>query len=304
MKKSIILMWAISSLVLAKPIVSTTIMPTKFFIEQIAGNELEINVMVPSSADPHTYEPKPSQMKMLEKSDLYFEVGVEFDEIWLKKIAPDFKNVKFIKTQENIEKIAMNSHHEHGDHDHEKDHDGHDHEKHAEHKHEHDEHDHGNLDPHVWLDPILVKTQSKNILNALCETYGEKCEKFSANFAEFEKKLDELDEFAKAKLKDLKEAKFIVYHPSWGYFAARYDLEQIAIEIEGKEPKPADLAKLIEEAKEESVKVIFVAPQFSKKAAITVAAASGANVEEIDHLSGDWLNEMKKTIEIISKSLK
>lgn len=289
MKKSIILMWAISSLVLAKPIVSTTIMPTKFFIEQIAGDELEINVMVPSSADPHTFEPKPSQMKMLEKSDLYFEVGVGFDEIWLKKIAPDFKNVKFIKTQNGIEKIAMNSHH---DHDHEHDHN---HEK---------DHDHGNLDPHIWLDPILVKTQSKNILNALCETYGEKCEKFSANFAEFEKKLDELDEFAKAKLKDLKEVKFIVYHPSWGYFAARYDLEQIAIEIEGKEPKPADLAKLIEEAKEEGVKVIFVSPQFSKKAAITVAAASGANVEEIDHLSGDWLNEMKKTIEIISKSLK
>ncbi|MDA3080076.1 MULTISPECIES: metal ABC transporter solute-binding protein, Zn/Mn family [unclassified Campylobacter] len=300
MKKSIIFMATISSLVLAKPIVSTTIMPTKFFIEQIAGDELEINVMVPSSADPHTYEPKPSQMKMLEKSDLYFEVGVEFDEIWLKKIAPDFKNVKFIKTQENIKKIAMNSHHDHGDHDHE---------KHADHKHDHDKdhdahHEHGNLDPHIWLDPILVKTQSKNILNALCEKYTQKCEKFSANFAEFEKKLDELDEFAKAKLKDLKDAKFIVYHPSWGYFAVRYDLEQIAIEIEGKEPKPADLAKLIEEAKEENVKVIFVAPQFSKKAAITVAAASGANVEEIDHLSGDWLNEMKKTIEIISKSLK
>lgn len=285
MKKSIILMATISSLVLAKPIVSTTIMPTKFFIEQIAGDELEINVMVPSSADPHTFEPKPSQMKMLEKSDLYFEVGVEFDEIWLKKIAPDFKNVKFIKTQNGIEKIAMNSHHDH-DHEHEKD------------------HDHGNLDPHIWLDPILVKTQSKNILNALCETYGEKCEKFNANFYAFEKKLDELDEFAKANLKDLKEAKFIVYHPSWGYFAARYDLEQIAIEIEGKEPKPADLAKLIEEAKEEGVKVIFVSPQFSKKAALAIASASGANVEEIDHLSGDWLNEMKKTIEIISKSLK
>lgn len=285
MKKSIILMAVISSLVLAKPIVSTTIMPTKFFIEQIAGDELEINVMVPSSADPHTFEPKPSQMKMLEKSDLYFEVGVEFDEIWLKKIAPDFKNVKFIKTQNGIEKIAMNSHHDH-DHDHEKD------------------HDHGNLDPHVWLDPILVKTQSKNILNALCEKYTQKCEKFNANFYAFEKKLDELDEFAKAKLKDLKEAKFIVYHPSWGYFATRYDLEQIAIEIEGKEPKPADLAKLIEEAKEENAKVIFVSPQFSKKAALAIASASGANVEEIDHLSGDWLNEMKKTIEIISKSLK
>ena len=292
MKKLIILTAATFSLVLAKPIVSTTIMPTKFFIEQIAGDELEINVMVPSSADPHTFEPKPSQMKMLEKSDLYFEVGMEFDEIWLKKISGDFKSVKFIKTQSGIEKIAMSSHHDHED----------DHDKH---KHEHEkDHDHGNLDPHIWLDPILVKTQSKNILNALCETYGEKCEKFSANFAEFEKKLDGLDEFAKSNLKDLKGAKFIVYHPSWGYFAKRYDLEQIAIEIEGKEPKPADLAHLIEEAKEEGAKVIFVAPQFSKKAATAIADESGASVVEIDHLSANWLEEMKKTIEIISKSLK
>ena len=301
MKKLIILTAATFSLVFAKPIVSTTIMPTKFFIEQIVGDELEINVMVPSSADPHTFEPKPSQMKMLEKSDLYFEVGMEFDEIWLKKISSDFKSVKFIKTQSGIEKIAMSSHHDHEDDD-EKDH--------AEHKHEHEKdhdhakHDHGNLDPHIWLDPILVKTQSKNILNALCETYGEKCEKFSANFAEFEKKLDGLDEFAKSNLKDLKGAKFIVYHPSWGYFAKRYDLEQIAIEIEGKEPKPADLAHLIEEAKEEGAKVIFVAPQFSKKAATAIADESGASVVEIDHLSANWLEEMKKTIEIISKSLK
>ena len=294
MKKLIILTAAVSSLVLAKPIVSTTIMPTKFFIEQIAGNELEINVMVPSSADPHTFEPKPSQMKMLEKSDLYFEVGVEFDEIWLKKISGDFKSVKFIKTQSGIEKIAMSSHHDHED----------DHEKHTDHDHDEHSHKHGNLDPHIWLDPILVKTQSKNILNALCETYAEKCEKFSANFAEFEKKLDGLDEFAKSNLKDLKGAKFIVYHPSWGYFAKRYDLEQIAIEIEGKEPKPADLAHLIEEVKEEGAKVIFVAPQFSKKAAMAIADGSGASVVEIDHLSGDWLEEMKKTIEIISKSLK
>ena len=287
MKKILLPILVLSSLATAKPIVTATIAPTKFFIEQIAGDEIEINVMVPNSADPHTYEPKPSQMKKLENSDLYFEIGVEFDEIWLKKISRDFKSVKFIKTQNGIEKIPM-EHHEHGE----------------KHENEHDRHDGETLDPHIWLDPILVKMQSKNILNALCDTYKEKCEKFSVNQAEFEKKLDEFDEFAKTKLQDFKGAKFIVYHPSWGYFAARYNLEQIAIEIEGKEPKPADLAKLIKEAREEKASVIFVAPQFSKKAAITVATQSGASVVEIDHLSEDWLNEMKKTVEVISKSLK
>ena len=95
----------------------------------------------------------------------------------------------------------------------------------------------------------------------------------------------------------------MVYHPSWGYFAHRYDLKQIAVEVEGKEPKPADLAELIEEAKEEKIKVIFVAPQFYKKAAQTIAAQTGAKVMEIDQLPLDWYETMKKTIDVFGENL-
>ena len=109
--------------------------------------------------------------------------------------------------------------------------------------------------------------------------------------------------FIKNELKDVKTREFIVYHPSWGYFAKRYDLEQIAIEVDGKEPKPAELKELIEEAKEHGVKVIFVAPQFSKKAAQTIAKESGASVVEIDQLPLDWDAELRKTAQIFAKSL-
>ena len=290
----------------AKPVVTASILPTKYFIEQIAGDTLEVNVMVGRGADPHSYEPKPKQMSELERSALYFAVGIDFENAWLDRFSKTFKNLKIVKTQEGIEKIAMSGEHEHHEHH---DHDAHDKGEAGQHKHhDHEEHghhhEHGALDPHVWLDPQLVKIQARNIANALVENFPQNAEIYERNLAKFEARLDELDAFIADKLKGLKSREFIVYHPSWGYFAKRYNLEQIAIEIEGKEPKPADLAELIEEAKEHEVKAIFVAPQFSKKSANLIAKQAGANVVEIDQLPLDWDAELRKTAEILAKSLK
>ena len=270
----------------AKGQVSVSILPQEYFVKQIAGDAVEVNVMVGKGADPHTYEPKPKQMTALEKSDLYFAIGIEFEEAWLPKFQKSYPNLKIVKTDAGVEKIKFEGHHEHADHDH------HDH-----------EHHHGEFDPHIWLDPVSVKIQAKNIAAALSEKYPENKALFEANLAKFEAKLDELDGFIKSTLANVKNREFIVYHPSWGYFAKRYDLEQIAIEVDGKEPKPAELKELIEEAKEHGVKVIFVAPQFSKKAAQTIAKESGASVVEIDQLPLDWDAELRKTAQIFAKSL-
>ena len=270
----------------AKGQVSVSILPQEYFVKQIAGDAVEVNVMVGKGADPHTYEPKPKQMIALEKSDLYFAIGIEFEDAWLPKFQKSYPNLKIVKTDAGVEKIKFEGHHEHADHDH------HDH-----------EHHHGEFDPHIWLDPVSVKVQAKNIAAALSEKYPENKALFEANLAKFEAKLGELDGFIKSTLANVKNREFIVYHPSWGYFAKRYDLEQIAIEVDGKEPKPAELKELIEEAKEHGVKVIFVAPQFSKKAAQTIAKESGASVVEIDQLPLDWDAELRKTAQIFAKSL-
>ena len=296
----------------AKGQVSVSILPQEYFVKQIAGDAVEVNVMVGKGADPHTYEPKPKQMTALEKSDLYFAIGIEFEEAWLPKFQKSYPNLKIVKTDAGVEKIKFEGHHEHADHDHHHDakHEHASHDANHEHKHEHaghdhhdHEHHHGEFDPHIWLDPVSVKVQAKNIAAALIEKYPENKALFEANLAKFETRLDELDGFIKNTLANVKNREFIVYHPSWGYFAKRYDLEQIAIEVEGKEPKPAQLKELIEEAKEHRVKVIFVAPQFSKKAAQTIAKESGASVVEIDQLPLDWDAELRKTAQILSKSL-
>lgn len=305
----------------AKPVVTASILPTKYFVEQIAGDKVETNVMVGVGADPHSYEPKPDQMKKLEKSDLFFAIGIEYEKAWMPKFEKIAPKMKIVDTGVGIERMPMmaHEHHEHEcehnatgdkhecDHDHDKDkhdeHKEHEHHEHGEHDEHHHHHHHGGLDPHIWLDPMLVKTQAKNIANALIAAYPANKAEFEANLAKFEKKLDELDEFAKTQLADVKHKAFIVYHPSWGYFAKRYGLEQIAIEVEGKEPKPAELAELIDEAKEEQAKVIFVAPQFSKKSAEVIAKEVGAKVIEIDQLPIKWDETMRKTIEAFKAAL-
>ncbi|QKF63927.1 metal ABC transporter solute-binding protein, Zn/Mn family [Campylobacter corcagiensis] len=314
--KKILFAVALCSALFGKPLVTTTILPTQYFVEQIAGDTLEVEALVGKGADPHTYEPKPNQMKSVEKSELHFAVGMEFDEIWLPRLKKQFPNLEIVQTQKGIEKIAMAPHsHAHHDHDHndhdsieaisDNHHDEHHHHNHEGHDHaHHHDHDHSGLDPHVWLDPVLVKTQAKNILDALKVKYPENSKIYDENYAKFIKVLDELDSDIKQKLSNLKTNKFVVYHPSWGYFAKRYNLVQISIEIEGKEPKPADLKELIDEIKEESIKVVFVVPQFSKKSAKVIASEANANVVEIDQLPKEWLDEMKKTVSVFEKALK
>lgn len=275
----------------AKSQVSTSILPTKFFIEQIAGDTINVNVLVNQGADPHTYEPKPKQMIELEKSEIYFAVGIEFEDTWLERFSKSYPNLKIVKTDANINKISMPSHnHEHHEHSHD--------------DHHHHDHDEDGLDPHIWLDPVLVKTQATNIANALISHFPEHKAQYEANLEKFLTSLDELDLFIKNELKNLKNREFIVYHPSWGYFAKRYDLTQIAIEIEGKEPKPTQLAELIDEAKEHKIGVIFVAPQFSQKSAKLIAAQTNAKVISIDQLPYKWDDEMRKTAKIFADSLK
>lgn len=272
-------------MVWAKPVVSASILPTAFFVEQIGANSVEVSTIVQEFADPHSFEPRASDMRKLENSDLFFAVGIEYEDVWLPKFIKSFPNLKVINTQGDTpkyDKIAHRDYHEHkhGDHDHE------------------DE-----FDTHIWLDPIMVKEQVQIIAKALSQKYPQNSELYSQNLAKFIQQIDELNNHIKDSLKGLENRKFMVFHPSWGYFAKRYNLTQIAIESGGKEPKPAALAKLIKMAKSENIKVIFISPEFSQKSAKLIAEQTGAKLIQINHLSKDWLENMYKIAEIFKSSL-
>lgn len=304
MKKVLVLFSILVVGLFAKPVVTVSLIPQKYFVEQIAGDTLDVNIMVGKGASPATYEPKPKQMSDLSKSDIYFSIGVPFEKAWLKKFASANPKLTIVKTDEKIEKLAMAAHHHHGEEhaEHEEKHE--EHAKHEEHEAHHHHHHGGTPDPHVWLDPRLVKIQANTIADALIKKYPKNKALYKKNLKDFQKRLTALNKEFETLLKDKKGKKFLVYHPAWGYFAHRYGLIQEAIEIEGKEPKPKALQEIINEAKEDGVHVIFVQPQFSQKAAKVIASQIDGKVVAIDPLATDWEAGLKQSAKVLANWLK
>lgn len=298
MKKILLIVtFLMLNLFASKPELTVTILPQKYFVQKIVKDKFDINVMVPPGSSPHNFEPKPSAMKALFNSKAYFTIGDPSEKAWIEKFKQNAKNTIFVDTTLGIEKIEMlaHKHHDEDEHDHE-------HHDHSHHNHSHGDED--ALDPHIWLEPNLVKIQAKNIYEAIIKIDEVNSNFYKANYEEFLDELTKLDLKLQNILAPYKNRAFMVFHPSWGYFAKRYDLEQIAIEMQGKEPKPNELVNLIDEAKKHDIKVLFVSQQFSQTTAKTISKNLNANIVIIDPLSEDFENELIKTAEEIAKSYK
>ncbi|MFV0482400.1 MAG: metal ABC transporter solute-binding protein, Zn/Mn family, partial [Campylobacteraceae bacterium] len=211
------LLLLLSISVFAKPTVTVSIPPQKYIVEQISGDTLNVLYMVEPTANHETYEPKPAQMVALAKSDIYFTIGLPFEESWLTRFKNAAPNIKFVDTGVGINKLEMGEHH-HGEedtheaeHDHDKNHNHqatHDNHDHNHSDHDHHDHDHKGDDPHIWLDPILLKTQAKNIADALSDTYPQNRDLYAKNLEVFNKKMDELNKNIEMKLKNLTSRSF------------------------------------------------------------------------------------------------
>ncbi len=254
--------------------VAASILPQKYFIQKIGGDRVRVAVMVLPGASPATYEPKPRQMVDLSKARIYFAIGVPFEENWLSKFKEANPQMSVSKTHAGIAKTAMNGggHGHHGD------------------RHASEKSAGGTKDPHIWLSPPLVKVQAKNILDSLVKADPANRDFYETNYRAFLAELTALDGEIRKILApiDRPKRRFMVYHPSWGYFARAYGLKQIPIETEGKNPSPKMLLHLIQEARKEGIRIIFVQPQFSKKSADTIAHAIGGEVMFADPLAEDW----------------
>lgn len=276
--------------------VFVSIVPQKYFVQQIGKDLVTVQAMVQPGASPATYEPKPRQMSELLKAEAYFAVGVPFENIWLKKIAAANPKMKVIHTEQGIEKIHMAS----GRHD---DRQGALHTQDGQHHHG-DEHAQKGLDPHIWLSPPLVKIQARTILSALQKIDPAHGDVYEANYRKFVIDIDGLDSRLRQTLAGRRGLRFIVSHPSWGYFAHAYGLVQVPIEIEGKDPKPAQLKALIELAREAGIKVVFVQPQFSIRSARLVAGEIGGQVIFADPLAEDWKANLQAVADKFAAALK
>ena len=286
----------------AKLLVAVSIAPQAYFLEQIAGDRADALVMVPAGADAHTYEPKPRQLAELAKAAVYCAVGMDFEAAWLPRFAAANPKMAIVHTDAGIDKIPMVAHEDDDDHDHGKG-KGHGHDKAG--KEEGHHHEAGEPDPHVWLSPALAKVLAANMRDALAKADPDGAAAYAAGYDRFAAACDSLAAGIQGLFADLPPGphKFMVFHPSWGYFAKDFGLTQEPIEQLGREPGPKVLAALVKEAKADGVKVIFVQPQFSASQAETLAKAIGGQVAAIDPLSGDWAANLMAAAKALRQGL-
>ena len=271
----------------AEPLrVFVSVLPQKTFVEKVGGDRVQVEAMVQPGDSPHTYDPTPRQVAALSLADLYVAIGGTFEDAWMGRIRGVNPKMQVLDTGEGITLRRSEDH---------EDADG----RNAGH-HEH-EHEHGASDPHLWTSPPLVKQMTLRIRDALSGLDPANAALYAANAAAFAEELDALDREIRARLAGVAGSRFMVYHPAWGYFADTYGLVQIPIEHEGKEPGPRALAALIDQARRDGVRVIFVQPQFSRKAAAQVAAAIGGRVEVMDNLAPDYLANLRRVADAMAQ---
>jgi len=287
-----ILMWLSSLNAFARaPVnVQVSILPQKYFVEKIGRDHVNVDVLVKPGKSPATYSPSPDQMKKLAASDVYFRIGVPFENGILHKIK-SISRALIVDTRKGVTLRKM----EKPDHDTE--------EPVPDTGHPENKNFIGK-DPHIWMSPVIVKKIAYTIFQALSNIDPDNKDAYQNNYKLFIKDLDVLDDSLKTILKDLKGENLFVFHPSFGYFTDAYGLKQVAIETMGKAPKGKALSKLIKLVKKQNARVIFVQPQFDRNAAQKIASATNGAVVSIDPLAYDYMANMKNIAQTISRALK
>lgn len=264
----------------SKPTVTVTIEPYRYFVEQIAGNDVNVNVMVPAGSSPETYEPTPKQMVDLGNSVLYFKVGeIGFEKTWMEKLHKNAPKMKIVDTSERIEPAKTKS---------------------------------GYVDPHTWMSVDNVKTMSYTIRDELSMMYPDKAKKYFKRCEEFNERLKKLRDkmdtmylgirIGGVRVNGNRPSSFVIYHPVLTYFAREYDLEQFALEDEGREPSIQQIQKLINLAKSEEISVLFVQKEFANRNIQTFINATGVKPIEINPLSYDWEKQMLLIMKSITQN--
>lgn len=270
--------------------VFASILPQSYFLERIGGDHVQVEVLVGKGQSPHTYEPTPKQMARLHEARALFLIGVGFERGLLKKIGKIHPNLVMVETQKGVPTRTL------AGHDHAEGGKGHGHQRAGSAA--------GAPDPHIWMSPRLAKIVAQNIHDTLCRLDPSRRQQYTLNLRSFQNDLDRVDARIARELAPLKGRKMYVFHPAFGYFADAYGLIQVPIEIEGKEPGARQLATLIDRARKDGVRVIFVQPQFSGKSAAVVAESIGGAVIPIDPLSKEYLANLETIASAVEQGLR
>jgi zinc transport system substrate-binding protein len=247
--------------------VYVSIPPQAFLVEWLAGDLVDVGILLPPGASPATYEPTPKQMAALDRSRLYLQIGAPFEGPVLAKVSDLMPDLRVVDCRAGVELEPIGG-------------DGHD-------------HGFGLLDPHIWLDPRRMKTIADTTAKALQILLPNDSPAIEDRLAALHSAIDETDVRVGETLAPLAGRTLLVFHPAYGYFTRRYGLIQKAVEVDGKAPSARRLATVVDEIRQQPVPALFVQPQFSRSAAERVASALDCEFVELDPLARDYLANLE-----------
>ncbi len=245
--------------------VIVTILPQAEFVEKVGGEHVKVTVMVPQGASPHTYEPTAGQLREVSKAKMYAKVGsgVEFELAWFDKIREVNKDMLVVDCSNGIQLIGG--------------------------------------DPHIWNSLRNARVMVENICAGLIQIDPEHEAEYTANRDRYLPELEEVDAYIHERLdRYTKHRVFSIYHPAFGYFAAEYNLTQIAIEHEGKAPTPKVIQYCIDFARQYNLSYVYVAPQFATLDAEVIAHEIGGQTVFINPLPRDYCATMRSVAASLS----
>lgn len=255
-----------------KPIVAVSIVPQKTFVEAVCVDMAEVIVMVPPKNSPANYEPTPKEMVQFSKAKLYFAIGVPTEEANIMPKAKEINEMKIIELQDDVSKTYPDR-----------------------------ELAPGKRDPHIWLSPKRAIVMVQSIAHEMGEFDPINKEKYAENAQSYIKELEKLDKQIANALKDVKNGKFIVFHPAFGYLADDYNLQMYALEQDGKEATPQRLKEMVDLAKQENIKAIFYQAEISSKQAESFAEEIGGKTIQLAPLAPNYIDNLKNMADLMSE---
>jgi zinc transport system substrate-binding protein len=260
---------------------TVSIIPQQYLSNFISGDKFDVQVMLPTGSNHETYEPAPRDMEKISTSKLYLALGaLDFELTWLDKLKASNPGMQVVNTSDGIQMLGGHIHED---------------EKSSESK------SHG-IDPHTWLTPSSMKIQAANICKALSAIDTTNASFFKANLGKFILLADSVDNIIREKLRASSGKSILIFHPALAYFCRDYNLTQISIEQDGKEPSPAFMAEIVKTAKEKGIKSIFISKEFDTRNAEAIAREINGKVVVFDPMAKDWAGNMIHLADLIASN--
>lgn len=292
----------LSPVLLAKPIIVTSIKPVSMVVEAIAGDRATIEQIVSSTASPHDFAMRPSDLRKINQADVVVWVGESLERFLEKPLENAGKEESSIEWLSlngmTIENFAKGHEHHHEDEDHDEDDHGHmedvdhhdaDHHEDEHHDEGHEGHHHDGVNPHVWMSPNNAKVLAEAVTKRLVTLDASNASYYQANLETFEKKLSATDTQIKKAMQAVHGVPYIVFHDGYGYFEHHYGLDHagaITVSPE-RQPGAKKIAELRKEITEHNVTCVFSEPQFSPAIVQTLLSGTKVNTAVLDPLGSD-----------------